>query len=68
MKRIASLVLLLGVTLWLSGCGEQSEKSEAAKAKEKEIVEAYNNTKYQEENDISLMLEVVNATNRDFGA
>lgn len=68
MKRILSLALVASLCLGVAGCGEKPEKSDAAKAKEKEIVETFNETKYHEENDRDLVFEVVNATNCDFGA
>ena len=68
MKRLLSTLLMSVICVSLSACGQSDKEAKKLKEAQNQTLENIASAKEHDENYITIVLDIVNATNVDFGA
>lgn len=68
MKRLLSTLLMSVICVSLSACGQSDKEAKKLEEAQNQTIENIASAKEHDENYITIVLDIVNATNVDFGA
>lgn len=68
MKRLLSTLLMSVICVSLSACGQSDKEAKKLEEAQNQTLENIASAKEHDENYITIVLDIVNATNVDFGA